>query len=80
MVKRAAQAGVDVSNRSELLGFIRQHGREKTKFAVAEHQRSAAIQQKPREVLPIGNKPTETREQRLKRKGYRLDPQGNIIP
>jgi hypothetical protein len=56
MVKRAAQAGVDVSNRSELLAFIQQHGREKSRFAVAEHQR-AAVSQKPAPLAEMPRKP-----------------------
>jgi hypothetical protein len=61
LLKRASASGVDVSNRAEVMVYIRSHGRETTKFAVAEAQRTghaAAIQKLAPLAAP--HKPAKT--------------------
>ena len=42
-LKRASAAGVNVSNKAEVMAYLHEHGRESTKFAVAKGQAPAKI-------------------------------------
>ena len=56
-LKRASAAGVNISNKAEVMAYLHQHGRESTKFAVAKGQAPEKIGVGPRESAPKGVTP-----------------------